>query len=314
MADSQDVIEQDVIEQDVIERDDEQDMDDQSETTDAVANDAATSATTMTTTAMILDRSRCQLRLPANLVTESLRFAHALKYSRNGIVGTGAADSELVNQLRAAGIIVDDDLDPLAADLLRVANQASLIITVELRYGSDTSSSTVWATPRQAVVSASLDPAFAEFRPVDVMQLPTVLSELMVSRPPTTVAEAPISVATQAVADAEAALDEPGRAAQILVEAGLSVEQAQRVLEFQDSDVRRWRVNSTWSTEDGQDSSELRGIDAGTNGQWLVAMTGSREGRGQLTFTPQGHGDVMRALRSILPRSWVGTPLKNPWI
>ena len=144
------------------------------------------------------------------------------------------------------------------------------------------------------------------------MQLPYVLSELMVSRPPFSVGEAPISVATQAVAEAEAVLDEPDRSVEILVEAGLSSEQAQKVVDFQDADVRRWRVNSTWSTEDGQESAELRGIDAGDNGQWLVAMTGSREDRGQLTFTPQGHGDVMRALRSILPRSWVGTPLKSP--
>ena len=296
--------------QDVIDRDDEQDVEESAASTETGPDES--SIATTTTTTMILDRSRCQLRLPANLVTESLRFAHALKYSRNGIDGTGAAESELVTQLRAAGIIVDDDLDPLAADLLRVANQASLIITVELRYGSDTSSSTVWATPRQAVVSSSLDPAFAEFRPVDVMQIPFVLSELMVSRPPLSVGEAPISVATQAVAEAEAVLDKPDQASKILVDAGLSANQAQRVLDFQDSDVRRWRVNSTWSTDDGQDSSELRGIDAGENGQWLVAMTGSREDRGQLTFTPQGHGDVMRALRSILPRSWVGTPLKNP--
>ncbi len=301
--------------QDVVERDDERDAEESETDTDAVdaaEGDDDSSTTATTTTAMILDRSRCQLRLPANLVTESLRFAHALKYSRSGIEGTGAADSELVNQLRAADIIVDDELDPLAADLLRVANQASLIISVELRYGNDASSSTVWATPRQAVVSSSLDPDFAEFRPVDVMQLPFVLSELMVSRPPLSVGEAPISVATQAVADAEAVLDQPDKAAEILVEAGLSADQAQKVLDFQDADVRRWRVDSTWSTDDGQDSSELRGIDAGENGQWLVAMTGSREDRGQLTFTPQGHGDVMRALRSILPRSWVGTPLKNP--
>lgn len=264
-----------------------------------------------TTSPMILDRSRCQLRLPANQVTECLRFAHALKYSRNGIEGTGAADSELVGQLRRAGIVIGDDLDPIAADLLRIANQASLIINVELRFGADSSTSTVWATPRQAVVSASLDPDYAELRPVDVLQLPHVLSELMVARHPSHVGESPISVATKAVAEAEGVLDEPAQASKILVEAGLSEDQAQRVLDFQDADVRRWRINSNWSTEDGHDSSELRGIDAGDNGQWLVAMTGSREDRGQLTFTPQGHGDVMRALRSVLPRSWVGSPLKN---
>jgi hypothetical protein len=261
---------------------------------------------------MILDRSRCQLRLPANLVTECLRFAHALKYSRNGIEGTGAADSELVGQLRAAGVIIDDELDPQAAELLGVANQASLIISVELRYGADTSTSTVWATPRQAIVSSSIDPAYSVFRPVDVLQLPHVLSELMVARPPSHVGEAPISVATQAVAEAEAVLDLPEQAAKILIDAGLSEEQARKVIDFQNADVRRWRINSTWSTEAGQDSSELRGIDAGANGQWLVAMTGSRGDRGQLTFTPQGHGDIMRAIRSVMPKGWVGRPLKNP--
>jgi hypothetical protein len=285
--------------QDLIERDEEV-------TIEIVSGDQQAPLT------MLLDRSRCQLRLPANLVTECLRFAHALKYSRSGIQGTGAADSELVKQLRAAGVIVGDDLDRQAAELLRIANQASLIITVELRYGADTSSSTVWATPRQAIVSSSIDPAYAEFRPVDVLQLPHVLSEVMVARPPAHIGEAPISVATQAVAEAEAVLDQPPQAIKILTEAGLSGEQAQRVLDFQEPTVRRWRINSSWSTDQGQDSAELRGIDAGPNGQWLVAMTGKREDRGQLTFTPQGHGDIMRAIRSLMPKGWVGTPLKNP--
>ncbi|MDH3294639.1 MAG: ESX secretion-associated protein EspG [Acidimicrobiia bacterium] len=301
MAESQDVIEQNTI--------DEKDVESEVQTP---APAAAPTANQAVATNILLDRSRCQLRLPANLVTECLRFAHALKYSRNGIEGTGAANSELVTQLRSAGVIVDDELDPQAADLLRVANQASLIINVELRYGADTSSSTIWATPRQAVVSSSIDPAYAEFHPVDVLHLPYVLSELMVARPPGHVSEAPISVATQAVAEAEAVLGQPEQAAKILTDAGLSNEQAQKVLEFQELDVRRWRVNSTWSTEQGQDSSELRGIDAGSNGQWLVAMTGHRDQRGQLTFTPQGYGDIMRAIRSVLPKSWVGTPLKNP--
>ena len=285
--------------QDLIDRDDEA-------TIEVVSADQETPLT------MLLDRSRCQLRLPANLVTECLRFAHALKYSRNGVEGTGAADSELVTQLRAAGVIVGDELDPQAAQLLHVANQASLIIMIELRYGADTSSSTVWATPRQAIVSSSIDPAYAEFRPVDVLQLPHVLSEIMVARPPAHVGEAPISVATKAVAAAEGVLDQPAQALSILTEAGLSDEQAQKVLDFQEPAVRRWRINSSWSTDQGQDSSELRGIDAGPNGQWLVAMTGNREKSGQLTFTPQGHGDIMRAIRSVMPKGWVGTPLKNP--
>ena len=291
--------------QDVIERD--------GEATDASSEGAVADPepTVVATPVILLDRSRCQLRLPADIVTDCLQLAEAIKYSRTGVDGV-SAHSELIERLRAAAIIVDDELDAQVADLLDVANQASLMINVELRFGSDSSSSIVWATPRQAVVSASIDPEMAEFRPVDVFQLPYVLSDLMVARPPSHVGEAPISVATQAVAEAEEVLDDRDTAAKILTEAGLSDEQAAKVLAFQEANVRRWRVQSTWSTDSGQESAELRGIDAGPNGQWLVAMTGNRENRGQLTFTPQGHGDVMRAIRSLMPRSWIGTPLRSP--
>lgn len=262
-------------------------------------------------TTVRFDRSRAQLRIPASFVPESLRFAHSLMYALNRAEKIQATNSKLVHELRAGGVIVDDDLDPIAADLLKVANQASLIIKVQLAYGPESSSSTIWATPRQAVVSAPLDPAFAELRPIDVYQLPYILSDLMVARPPTFVGEAPISVSTQAVARAEEQMGDPDHAITTLVAAGLSTEQAERVLRFQAANVRRWRVSSTWSTDQGQDSSELRGLDADDAGQWLVAMTGSREDKGQITFTPLGHGDLMRSLRSVLPRSWIGTPLNK---
>lgn len=257
------------------------------------------------------DRSRAQLRVPAPFVPESLRFAHSLQYVLDRAQKVQASDSKLVHELRSAGVIVNDDLDPIAAELLNVANQASLIIKVQLAYGAESSSSTIWATPRHAVVSAPLDPDVAEFRPIDVYQIPFVLSDLMVARSPKFVGEAPISVSTRAVARAEEQLDDQGEAMSTLVEAGLSNEQAERVLAFQAANVRRWRVSSTWSTDNGQDSSELRGLDADEHGQWLVAMTGSREEKGQITFTPLGHGDLMRALRSVLPRSWIGTPLNK---
>lgn len=262
-------------------------------------------------TSIRFDRSRAQLRIPASFVPESLRFAHSLHYALNRAEKIQASDSKLVHELRSAGVIVNDDLDPIAAGLLNVANQASLIIKVQLAYGSESSSSTIWATPRRAIVSAPLDPDVADFRPVDVFQLPYILSDLMVARSPKFVGEAPISVSTKAVARAEEQLGDQSEALSTLVEAGLSNEQAERVLRFQAANVRRWRVSSTWSTEHGQDSSELRGLDADAHGQWLVAMTGSRDEKGQITFTPLGHGDLMRALRSVLPRSWIGTPLNK---
>lgn len=281
---------------------------------EAVDGDVTKSATG----GIIFDRSRSQLRVPEALVNECLRFTQALSLSLSigesksaGADKVRAENSELVNRLRAARVIVDDQLDPMAEDLLNVCSQASLIIKVNLSYAAESSTSTVWATPRQAVVSSSLDPHFAEFRPVDVAQLPVVLGELMVLRRPTFVGQSPVSVGTKAVAEAETQLADPEKAAATLEEAGLSKEQAGLIIDFQGANVRRWRVSSSWSTDDGTETSELRGLDAGPSGQWLVAMTGNRDEPGQMTFTPQGSGDVVRALRSVLPRSWVGTPLRR---
>ncbi len=271
-----------------------------------------------TTGGIIFDRSKAQLRIPEALVNECLRFTQALSLSLSvgdsksaGADKVRADNSELVNRLRAARVIVDDQLDPMAEELLSVCSQASLIIKVNLSYATESSTSTVWATPRQAVVSSSIDPHYAEFRPVDVAQLPLVLGDLMVLRRPKYVGQSPVSVGTKAVAEAETQLGDAGKATSVLEDAGLSAEQAQLIIDFQGADVRRWRVSSSWSTDDGTETSELRGLDAGASGQWLVAMTGNRDEPGQMTFTPQGSGDVVRALRSVLPRSWVGTPLRR---
>ncbi len=273
---------------------------------------------TPTTGGIIFDRSRAQLRIPEALVNECLRFTQALSLSLSvgdsksaGADKVRADNSELVKRLRAARVIVDDQLDPIAEGLLAVCSQASLIIKVNLSFATESSTSTVWATPRQAVVSSSIDPHFAEFRPVDVTQLPLVLGDLMVLRRPSYVGQSPVSVGTKAVAEAETQLAEADKAIGILIDAGLSTEQAQLIIDFQGANVRRWRVSSSWSTDDGTETSELRGLDAGPSGQWLVAMTGNRDEPGQMTFTPQGSGDVVRALRSVLPRSWVGTPLRR---
>lgn len=267
---------------------------------------------------IVFDRTRSRLRMPETLVNDCLRFNQALTMSRSvsdsksaGTDKVLADNAELASRLRSARVMTDDQLDPMAENLLNVCSQASLIIKVNLSFANETSASTVWATPREAVVSSSLDPSFAEFRPVDVAQLPLVLSELMVLRRPSFVGQSPVSVGTKAVAEAETQLNNPEKAIATLVSAGLSGEQARLIIDFQGANVRRWRVSSSWSTDDGSESSELRGLDAGPSGQWLVAMTGNRNEPGQMTFTPQGAGEVVRALRSILPRSWVGIPLRR---
>ncbi len=260
-----------------------------------------------------LDRSQARLRLRSDIVAETLRIANNLSFADTSLDSVANVDDDVVRLLEERSILIDGTFDPLAAELLYIVNQASLMITIDLRYGADASHRTIWATPRAAVVSNDIDEGVVELQPTDVAQLPTVLSQLLLARSPRYVGASPISISTEAVARAERHLGDgdPEAATTTLIDAGLSDEQARIVNRFESNQVRRWKIASAWSTEDGQDERELRGIDADTEGQWLLAMTGSTEDdRGQITFSPQGHGDVMRSLRSILPKMWIGTPLK----
>jgi hypothetical protein len=260
----------------------------------------------------LLDRSRAQLRLPSDLVSESLRIAHVQSIPDVDIDLVATAPSpDAIDRLDEGEILVGGKLDEVAFELLDVVNQASLMVAVDLRYLADSSVPTLWATPREAVVSSSLDPDFVEFRPVPVSQLPQVLAQLIVLRSPKFIGDVPISINSQILSDAEQAPDRESAIA-IMTEGGLDADQAVLVLDLQRPDVRRWRISSTWSTEDGTQSADLRGIDAGPSGQWLVAMTDPSGAQGQMTFAPQGHGEVMSAFRSVLPKNWTGTPINQP--
>ncbi len=258
------------------------------------------------------DRSQSRLRMPTAIVAETLRIVNNLSFPDTSIEGIENLDQHVVDVLIDNQVLIDDGIDPMAEVMLGVINQASLMISLDLHYGPDTSHRTIWATPRQAIVSNEVEANLVELRPADVSQLPFVLHQMMLAGSPRFVGAAPISIATEAVVKAEklVAQGQAAEATDILTEAGLSEEQARIVLSFEPGRVRRWRIASAWSTERGQESRELRGIDADSNGQWLVAMTGSSgEDRGQITFTPQGHGDIMRSLRAVLPRVWLGRPL-----
>jgi hypothetical protein len=213
-------------------------------------------------------------------------------------------DRDPVDPLRElAPILHGSRLDPVAAGLLEVVDQASLRVTIDLTCRSDTSLQTVWATPRAAVSSSSFDPRWEELRPVPVSQLPQVLSQMLVLQSPRFVADRALTVSSALLGEAAAA-GEWDAAIDTLCEAGIERDEASLLIELQRPEVRRWRVTSTWSTEAGSSTSELQGVDAGPAGQWLIGAAS-----GGLIYTPQGHGEVMSAFRSVLPRNWTGTPL-----
>ena len=279
---------------------------------DGHQTDQAQEGDRMTTDGVpLLDRSGARLRLPAEMLGDCLRMAHEISLSASDEEPTlTPADDEVMKRLEVAGILVDNRLDPVADEILNTVNQASLVVDVNLRYGGDDSRPGIWATPRNAVVSTSIAPDEVELHPVDVASLPQILGDLVVLRSPRFVGEAPISVGTETL-DRVSELGDEGAARVALAEGGLDDEQATRVLRFLNGSTRHWEIVSTWSTDGGQDSAELHGLDAADDGQWLRATTGG-EGPGQVTYTPQGHGEIMKAFRSVMPRNWLGTPLNRP--
>lgn len=246
------------------------------------------------------------------MVTETMRIAHVQSIPNVDSISAPEPPSQnTVEKLEASGIMVDGLLDPIAFELLDVVNQASLLVAVDLHYMDDSSVPTVWATPRRAVVSSSIDPDYIEFRSVPVTQLPQVLAELIVLRSPQFIGDVPLSISGQILNRAKG-LNDREKALAVLSEGGLDPDQAVLALDLQRHDIRRWRITSTWSTGDGKETAELRGLDAGPSGQWLVGTTGPEEDSAQLTFNPQGHGETMSAFRTVLPKNWMGTPLNRP--
>jgi hypothetical protein len=243
-------------------------------------------------------------------MTAALEVAHVQAMAHLGArTISDVASPETMRRL--AGVVDGGQLDPIATDLLQVVNQASLMVAVDLSYGEDSSAATIWATPRQAVSSHSIDPTQVELELVPVSQLPQVLAQLIVLQSPSFVADGPMSVGVQTLSEAlgRTSRDE---AIEVLAQDGLDRTQSLLLLDLQLPHVRRWRISSSWSTEDGPDEAELRGLDAGQHGQWLETTTaGQGEGQGLRTYTPLGHGETMSALRTVLPRNWMGTPLKQ---
>lgn len=197
-------------------------------------------------------------------------------------------------------------MDPIAVEVLQVVNQASLMVAVDLSYGTDTSIPTIWATPRRAVMSNSIDRSQVMLEPVPINQLPQLLAQLIVLRPSAFVGDGPLSVEVETLSTAvgQASREE---AIQVLASGGLNPEQAVLLLDLHLPEVRRWVVSSSWSTESGPAEANLQGLDAGPCGQWLESFA-----NGWRTFTPLGHGDTINALRNVLPRNWMGTPLSLP--
>ena len=249
----------------------------------------------------IFDRSRSRLRIPIAILPEALRQAN----------GEGLASPVATVKLETGGVIVDGELHPSAVDMLQVIASASMMVAVDVQYDGDSSVTTIWATPSRAVVTSTLDAELVDIEPVRVARLPETLSDVILLGRPETTATQPIRASALTIANAERFGDSIDRARRALEAGGVHGDDIERLLAFQAPTTRRWRISSTWASDTGQRMAELRGLDAGPHGQWLMELQGETDRDSELVFTPQGDGAILRALRGVLPRYWVGTAL-NP--
>jgi hypothetical protein len=250
----------------------------------------------------ILDRSRSRLRMPREVLPEAVRQA-----SRQGLASPLATV-----RLETGGIIIDGRLDPIVAAMLNVIVDASLVLTVDVELEGDASVTTIWATPHRAVVTSALDPELVDIHPVRIARLPETLADVIMLRPSDTVETRTVTVPTPLYQRTEAlGAQRPDGARDQLLEAGVAADDAELILKFQAPSTRCWQIGSTWATEEGRQKALVRGLDTGARGYWRVHFSEEGQWDDQLTFVPQNGEDVLRALREVLPRRWVGTAL-NP--
>lgn len=249
-----------------------------------------------------LDRSRDRLRLPVDLLPELLRQAS----------GEGAPNDEATERLETGGVVVGDVLDPLAERMLGVIARASLMVAIDVQRAGDSSVTTIWATPHQAVVTSSVRSDEVDVEPVRMTGLASRIADVILLGPPVLVDRPPLAISTLVISEVDRRRGRPDDVRRVLGRAGFGDDVADLLLAFGAPATRRWRISSTWATESGPRIATLRGLDAAESGQWLVEVDGHRNRPGVMRFTPQGDGQVLGALRSVLPRSWVGRALNPP--
>ncbi|MEL7157366.1 MAG: hypothetical protein AAFN30_12300 [Actinomycetota bacterium] len=239
--------------------------------------------------------------MPANILPEALEQ----------VAGRRLANPVAVVRMESGGIMVDGELDPLVTAMLKVVDTASLVVAVNVMAHGDASLTTIYATPQRAVITSSLDPDLVDIVPVRVARMPETLSDIILVRQPESIGKAPIEIPADDVARAEQLRGKPDLARAVLAGAGLDDDAVDVMLAVQNPGTRQWRITSTWAVDDDKsETAELRGVDAGPSGQWLLDGAVDN-GINMISLAPQGDGDVLRALRRVLPQFWVGRPLSR---
>jgi hypothetical protein len=246
----------------------------------------------------VLDAGRGTLTLPRRLVPTVMLLRAK---GRAGFAGDASSVRALA-ELERAGITAAGRLHPLAADILQVVTDPSLVVTVEVRALERPAISTIWASDAGAVLGQAIEPGLFHLGPIEPDLLPFHLAQLTMVGPRPDHGFAGSADAPAGLLDELEPLwcTDPDAVAARLVGAGVGAAWAERLAGAHRHRRATWRVASLWAGPDGSaHDREVMMLDAGPEGYWEITPLPADVP--SIRFTPRRFADVMEALTAAAP-------------
>lgn len=240
-----------------------------------------------------IDHSRRSVLVPRRLMPAILAV-HAGKRPRPG---------EAVTELRDAGLMASERLDPLVTTLVEVMTNPTLVVTVEVAGARSPRLATIWGTTRRAVVGMTDDRRRFDLVQIEPKLLPFHLAQVtgLTPRPhPPFFGGCSLPASVLELAENLITTD-PDEAAMTLAAAGILEPWADRLLTALTQRRSLWTVESVWLGRGaGRSESRLSVLDAGPAGYWRLA--GGEDGR-KIMVTVSDFDDLLRRFSALLPMS-----------
>jgi hypothetical protein len=206
-----------------------------------------------------------------------------------------------VTELRAAGLMQAQRLDPLLITLISVMTDPALVVTVEAADAGKPRLATIWGTPRRAVIGMTDDSRQFELIQIEPGLLPFHLAQATGLAPlPRQPYAGGFSLPASAMDSAEDLLArDPVSAGRVLLRAGVPTLWADRLLSALALRRSIWTVESVWlSTGRRRSEARLSILDAGSAGYWRLSEANSD---GRIRAEVSSFDDIMHRFVDLLP-------------
>ncbi|MEA2000573.1 MAG: ESX secretion-associated protein EspG [Actinomycetota bacterium] len=206
-----------------------------------------------------------------------------------------------ITELRHAGLMTSERLDPLVTSLVDVMINPSLVVTVEVAGARSPRLATIWGTPRRAVVGMTDDRRRFDLVQIEPKLLPFHLAQTTGLSPrPHPPFSGGCSLPATALNIAEDLIaTDPEEAEKTLTAAGVPEPWADRLLTALTHRISLWTVESVWLGRGaGRSQSRLSVLDAGPAGYWRFAPDGDGT---RVSITVSDFDDIIRRFSALLP-------------